>query len=600
MAAFNAEQLNIVLAAQTKDLRQELQKAERRIKGFEAKSKKSLNNTSKHFDLLSVNAAKMTAAFGAAFVAFAARTIDQSTRAAVEIQNLSNVAGVGVEKFQEFAFASRTVGIEQEKLADILKDVNDKFGDYYATGAGPLADFFENIAPKVGLTADAFKGLSSDQALGLYVQKLQEAGVSQSEMTFYMEALASDATALAPLLYNNGQALADMSEKARELGVVMSSDLVSNAATMRTRFNQVMDSMTAKFTTWALTVVSGFDAIFNISEMERMEDLAEKIDKANAERARIAERIRDRSTNPRYDRVDPEKNAEAIAQYTERLNQQSAVVNALTGEYTKLNDNLIARLQLEQTLEDLKTGDTNSGTGGTVSTAKSISDIRSAYDDLVASLDPAIEAQQDFASVSKVVADAVRAGIVVEEEAIDTLDRYAQSIVNASLEASDLAGAMDSIQSSMESAFMGMVDGTMTAQDAFKSMARDIIKELYRVLVVQRLVGSFSADGGGILGGVFNAVGGKASGGPVTAGRPYMVGEHGRELFVPQSAGRVLSVPQTKAAIGGGETIIINQSNTFGDGVSRGEINAMLPRIVETTKAAVFDAQRRSVTGRGY
>ena len=44
----------------------------------------------------------------------------------------------------------------------------------------------------------------------------------------------------------------------------------------------------------------------------------------------------------------------------------------------------------------------------------------------------------------------------------------------------------------------------------------------------------------------------------------------------------------------------VNQNITFGAGVSRAEIQQMLPKIVETTKAAVFDAQRRSVSGAGY
>ena len=49
------------------------------------------------------------------------------------------------------------------------------------------------------------------------------------------------------------------------------------------------------------------------------------------------------------------------------------------------------------------------------------------------------------------------------------------------------------MESGMTSAFMSMVDGTASAKDAFKSMAAEVIKELYRVLVVQQLVGSFDA-----------------------------------------------------------------------------------------------------------
>lgn len=45
-------------------------------------------------------------------------------------------------------------------------------------------------------------------------------------------------------------------------------------------------------------------------------------------------------------------------------------------------------------------------------------------------------------------------------------------------------------------------------------------------------------DLGGLLGGVLGLPG-RATGGPVAPGRPYLVGERGPELFVPASAGRV-------------------------------------------------------------
>jgi len=155
----------------------------------------------------------------------------------------------------------------------------------------------------------------------------------------------------------------------------------------------------------------------------------------------------------------------------------------------------------------------------------------------------------------------------------------------------------DTMQSAMTSGFMSIIDGTKSAKDAFRDMARSIIAKLYEVLVVQRLVGSFDAatgTGTGLTGMLMGAFGGfRANGGPVSGGTPYIVGERGPELFVPSRSGTI--VPN---GAGGGVTVI--QNNTFGNGVSRAEIQSMLPRIVETTKAAVFDAQRRSVNGLGY
>jgi len=190
-------------------------------------------------------------------------------------------------------------------------------------------------------------------------------------------------------------------------------------------------------------------------------------------------------------------------------------------------------------------------------------------------------------------------------EAKQSLEAYKAQLESLGLTLTEFESISSTIQSSMEDAFMGMVDGTMSAKDAFRSMAKDIIKELYRVLVVQRMVGSFATAtkaGSGILGLIGGALGitGNAAGGMVQAGQPSIVGEHGRELFVPSSAGRVLSVPQAKAAVNGGSSVAVTQNISFGAGVSRAEIQAMLPKIVESTKAAVFDAQRRSVNGMGY
>ena len=50
--------------------------------------------------------------------------------------------------------------------------------------------------------------------------------------------------------------------------------------------------------------------------------------------------------------------------------------------------------------------------------------------------------------------------------------------------------------------------------------------------------GGLSAGLGGILGGLLGLPG-RATGGPVSPGRPYLVGERGPEMFVPTSAGRV-------------------------------------------------------------
>lgn len=139
-----------------------------------------------------------------------------------EIKNFASVANTSVEQMQRMAYGAKGVDVSMEKLADILKDTNDRIGDFAATGGGPMADFFENIAPKVGLTIDQFKRLSGPEALQAYYSALENANLNQQEMTFYLEALASDTTKLIPLLKNGGAGFSDMAREADELGIVMS------------------------------------------------------------------------------------------------------------------------------------------------------------------------------------------------------------------------------------------------------------------------------------------------------------------------------------------------------------------------------------------
>lgn len=91
----------------------------------------------------------------------------------------------------------------------------------------------------------------------------------------------------------------------------------------------------------------------------------------------------------------------------------------------------------------------------------------------------------------------------------------------------------------------------------FKSLVKDIIAQAIRLAVIQPILSSifgvqFGAGGSitGFSGGIF----GKANGGPVSANKPYLVGERGVELFTPGSSGSITP----NGEFGGGSTTIIN------------------------------------------
>ncbi|MEB1026020.1 hypothetical protein VDQ48_08450 [Xanthomonas campestris pv. campestris] len=157
----------------------------------------------------------------------------QLATASGEIERFARLSGTSEQTFQRLAAGASTVGIQQDKLSDIFKDTQDKVGDFLQNGGGELQDFFTNIAPKVGLTAKEFRNLSGPEALGKYYTALEKAGVSQGDMVFYLEAIANDASLLAPLLANNGEGFRKWGDEAERLGVVLDAQTTKSMKELR-------------------------------------------------------------------------------------------------------------------------------------------------------------------------------------------------------------------------------------------------------------------------------------------------------------------------------------------------------------------------------
>jgi len=211
-----------------------------RLLGDDSDLQKTFNESAK-------KAAKWSAAMVAAAAAASAAIFASASSQAKELSILSTAANTTVSDFQQMAFAARRFGIEQDKLGGILQDFNDRIGDFNATGAGPMVDFFEQIAPKVGITADSFKELSGAEALQLYVSTLEKANLSQADMVFFMETMASDSTRLIPLLTENGKQLQIMSERADALGLSLSdidAETISRARDSISEMGDVVSGVT--------------------------------------------------------------------------------------------------------------------------------------------------------------------------------------------------------------------------------------------------------------------------------------------------------------------------------------------------------------------
>tara|TARA_R100000951_G_scaffold104671_1_gene97977 strand:- start:5600 stop:6727 length:1128 start_codon:yes stop_codon:yes gene_type:complete len=165
----------------------------------------------------------------------------------------------------------------------------------------------------------------------------------------------------------------------------------------------------------------------------------------------------------------------------------------------------------------------------------------------------------------------------------------------------------DSVSSSFGDMFMTMVDGTTSAKDAFRSMASDIIQQLYRILVVEQLVQSIA---GAITGGFAPAPSQGRSyappvaprgnsifdGGGYTGSGPRSGGLDGKGGFMAMLHPRETVVDHTKGQSTGGDNIVVNQSFNFtatGDESVRRIIAQSAPQIANMTQQQIMDSRRR-------
>ena len=126
-------------------------------------------------------------------------------------------------------------------------------------------------------------------------------------------------------------------------------------------------------------------------------------------------------------------------------------------------------------------------------------------------------------------------------------DAFAKKFSTYAKSVHDFGGQIGDI---VVKSFRGMEDALVsfvqTGKLSFKDFANSIIADMIRIAVRQAFIAPLMGGFSSFLGNMFGPkktpavpVTPKASGGPVTGGSPYMVGERGPELFIPNKSGNI-------------------------------------------------------------
>ena len=149
------------------------------------------------------------------------------------------------------------------------------------------------------------------------------------------------------------------------------------------------------------------------------------------------------------------------------------------------------------------------------------------------------------------------------------------------------------IKIGFEDSFKGIIKGTMSVSDAFRSMLNriadyflDLAAQLVALQIQRGFLGLFSSMFTGPINDVQNTVMAAANGGPVGMRQPYLVGEKGPELFVPNQSGNIIPNHDLAGVGGGGMNIVVNVdasgSNVEGDEEEGRALGIALSAAIET------------------
>ena len=252
-------------------------------------------------------------------------------------------------------------------------------------------------------------------------------------------------------------------------------------------------------------------------------------------------------------------------------------------------------------------------------TEESLDEINAKMETLLGKFEDGTASVEEFATILELAKGSIgQLGLIYEglnskvangsmtfDEATATLREFLRTTGPTGEAMARIGEEVEGLSSSFSTDLTNALMEGENALESFKNFAQNIVSAVIsafmELLVIQPIVdailGMFqiSAPKGGVKPSGSSPVT-KAGGGTIQGGRATLVGERGPEIFVPNTGGTIMNNMNSKNAMGGGGTTIINQSINFATGVVptvRAEVMKMMPQIAEVTKGAVAESAMR-------
>lgn len=166
----------------------------------------------------------------------------QSLETADALQTVSNRLNVNVEALQSLRASAKQVGVDQKTLDGALEQLSARIDDA-ARGGGDLAKMLKSIG--ISITDAGGKVRPTIEIINELADKTASTGSEQDKLKLLYAGFGEQTRALLPLFSNSSSGLEAMNKRWKDLGLVLSQDVVDPLADSKSNidlFLQAMDS----------------------------------------------------------------------------------------------------------------------------------------------------------------------------------------------------------------------------------------------------------------------------------------------------------------------------------------------------------------------
>jgi lambda family phage tail tape measure protein len=253
------------------------------------------------------------ALIGVTTVGGLAALVDRSISAADAIGKTADKIGVGMEALQELRFAAKASGVEQQTLDMALQRFTRRAAEA-AQGTGEAKDALAQMG--IALRDQSGNLRRSEDLLADVADAFAQIDDPAERVRLAFKLFDSEGVALVNLLRGGSDALEQMRERARDLGIVLDEHLVRGAERARTELDTLAQVISANLTRAALEAapviadlsswladVAGkagiaWERLFDAPEEKSLRTLRYELDLTESTIAKLEARIQELQESP--------------------------------------------------------------------------------------------------------------------------------------------------------------------------------------------------------------------------------------------------------------------------------------------------------------